>query len=57
MLGPTSDNYLPIGRRQYFRAVLGQPRDKDLPVGLIVIDDQDAFWTVHLERLSWGLLL
>jgi hypothetical protein len=52
MLRRTCQCLLAIGRLQYFVAVPGQPRDKDFPVGLIVIDDEDARWRVHLEPVT-----
>ena len=47
MLARTRQCLFAVGRLQRLIAVLCQPGDEDIPVGLVVVDDEDARWTVH----------
>src|SRR6516225_6889401 len=51
MLRRARQRFFAVGRLQRLIAVLGQPSDQDIPVGFIVVNDEDARWTVHRKRL------
>ena len=45
---------LAVGRLQRFITVLGQPGDENVPVSLIIVDDEDAGWIVHVTLERYG---
>ena len=52
MLLRRGQRLLAVGGLQQLVAVDAEPRDQDVAIGLVVVDDQDTRWIVHDERNS-----